>query len=107
MSVGGVFAYANTYNVLISQEHSNYEVKEESFTEIQSGCTEEYIGSAGSIEHRSVADISTSKTGTLVLNNCLAILDNGHSRGDGLYTINQTGSDVSAECDMTTTKKKR
>jgi len=40
-------------------------------------------------------------SGTLTLNSCSSILSGGHSRGDGLYTINTNQGNRNVLCDMT------
>lgn len=52
---------------------------------------------------RTVSELSESIiSGTLILSDCNSIYTNGHSIGDGYYTINPLTNSFDAYCDMTT-----
>ena len=72
------------------------------FNQEQSDCTEVYR-SSGKVEITKDAPNQTvGLKGSLVLDSCLEILNNGHSRGNDDYVINYNSSVVDVNCDMTT-----
>lgn len=118
-------SFAN-YNMVISTKESNYQIrpdsifndtgnekcasfsplegdiyKDTSFSQTGTGCEKEQIDQFGYTQWIAIADIVENKQGTLVLDNCKSILNGSHSRGDGIYAINQGGTEFNAYCNMT------
>ena len=113
---------ATNYNALITKEHSKFEettaylptgeiicsmatpltsevYKDTSFNQEQSDCSEIYRNEDGQEKSNPVEDRTEELLGTLVLNSCKSILDNNHSRGNGIYAIN-IDSEYEAFCEM-------
>lgn len=123
--LGCLSASAVNYNALITKEHSKFEettaylptgeivcsmatplisdiYKDTNFTQSQSDCSEIYRNEDGQEKLNSVEDRTEELTGVFVLNDCKSILDDNHSRGNDIYTINEGGEEFDVRCDMTT-----
>lgn len=118
-------AIASDFKIIISSNEVDYEVgivysptgeitcsaksplestiyKDTEFNQAQSDCTEIYKSSGGVEIIKDAPDQTVALKGELVLNSCLEILNNGHSRGNDNYVINSNSSEINVECDMTT-----
>lgn len=126
LSIAGLSVHAiasNTYTVLISKDKNNYEVatfvdtgnyrcanisplenevyKGESFIQNHSNCEKEQSYN-GQTKWTPIDDYTENKIGTLLLSNCSQILNQGHSKGDGVYPIINNNNEINVRCDMTT-----
>tara|TARA_Y100000588_G_scaffold321228_1_gene352300 strand:- start:4837 stop:5808 length:972 start_codon:yes stop_codon:yes gene_type:complete len=72
------------------------------FSQLQSNCKERFENEEGLEKFVNSADKTENVEGSLVLSSCLAIMNNGHSRGNDNYVINSNSSEINVECDMTT-----
>lgn len=118
-------AMASDFKIIISSNEVDYEVgivysptgeitcstksplestiyKDTEFNQAQSDCTEIYRSSDGVEIIKDAPDQTVALKGELVLNSCLEILNNGHSRGNDDYTISYNSSETEVNCDMTT-----
>lgn len=112
------------YNVIVSPNDTEYKVvdsyiptgeincsifsplesevyKDRDFVQTQSGCLETYRTNGGDEKFVPVPDQIVNLKGTLLLNTCLEILDQGYSLGSGVYPVDYNSSEVNVECDMT------
>lgn len=120
-----LFANADQYNVIVSQEHNEYTPTEwsktgnqrcstesplttevyfnQNFQQTHSGCEEEYINTVGGTKWESIPDFTTSEIGEYVTSSCLNIKNFDGSLPDGTYSIdvNNNGNLIDVSCDMT------
>lgn len=75
--------------------------KDTSFQQIGTNCEKEQLDQYGKSHWTPIPDKSYDKLGTLVLKNCLEIMDQKHSRGNDIYKINQGGQEFDVYCNMT------
>lgn len=75
--------------------------KDTSFTKTLSDCEKEQSSPEGYTRWVSTEDKTENSIGTLVLNSCENVIDNGHSRGNDIYTVNYSGTEESVYCNMT------
>lgn len=120
-----VFA-ANTYNVLIDKSTNDYILKKDfldtgvvqcdtvsplssdvykgtSFDQNYQDCQKEQKSGDGTTQWVAIDDYTlTNQMGELLLNNCSEILNQNHSKGDGVYAITNNTNELDVLCDMTT-----
>lgn len=125
ISFGCLFSYAdiNEFNVIISQDKSNYKVtdwidtgntrcntisplaeeiyKDKTFTQYHSNCEKEQQKNSD-IRWVAIDDHTEDKNGTLLLHNCSEILDGNHGTTSGVYEIKHSTGTMEVQCDMVT-----
>lgn len=101
-SIGSAFLPTGeiTCNTFSPSENTVY--KGTMFSQSQSNCKERFENEEGLEKFVDSPDKTENVEGSLVLSSCLAIMNDGHSRGNDYYTINTNGSDFETICDMTT-----
>ncbi len=126
VSFSFLFSYAtniNDFNVIISQDKSNYDVtkwidtgntrcntispleeeiyKGKSFTQFHSDCEKEQQKDSD-IRWVGIDSYSESKIGNLLLDNCSQILNGNHGTTNGVYSIINNSNEINVLCDMKT-----
>lgn len=98
------FNYTDTGNIQCDNVSplENEIYKGTAFTQTSSECSKEQSTENGTTRWIPIDDKTENKIGTLLLPNCSDILNQGHSNGNGNYTVFTNNTEMDVKCDMVT-----